>query len=137
MTDLEQDIAELLNIHTRDRQAHFATDVQAAISFFDNSYVYVRDGSIQRLSPADLEPIYTDYFRGATFHEWDDLEPPIIHVSDDGSMAWMIRRFRIRFTKQEGGQATEHTSIYAGMTIYEKKEGRWLRVANTTTFAEK
>lgn len=135
MPSYEEDIAELQNIHIRDRQAHFDTNVREAISFFDDSYVYVRDGTISHLPVAELEPIYADYFQGAVFHEWDDLEPPIIHISGDGKMAWVVETFRIRMSRSEGEQKTELTSVYAGMTVYEKIDGKWLRVANSSTFA--
>ena len=137
MTSHEQNITELLNIHVCDRQAHFSTDVQSAISFFDDSYIYVRDGEIHHLSPSELAPMYTDYFQGAVFHEWDDLEPPIIHISDDSGMAWGIEHFRIRMTRQEDDRAVEQTSEYARMTVYEKIAGQWLRVANASTFARR
>ena len=135
MTSRVQITAELLNIHARDREAHFRTDVQSAVSFFDDSYIYVRDGEIHHLPPAQLAPMYSDYFKGAVFHEWDDLEPPIIHISGDGGMAWVIEHFRIRLTRQEDGQPVEQTSEYAGMTVYEKMAGKWMRVANASTFA--
>jgi ketosteroid isomerase-like protein len=135
MTDHTNEINELLSIHQQDRQAHFKTDVTSAISFFDDPYYYVRDGGIHQLSPEKLEPMYTNYFEGAKFHEWDDLEQPIIHVSDDGNMAWVIEHFRIRLSRE--GEETEQVSEYAGITIYEKKSGKWLRVANTSTFAKR
>lgn len=135
MTTHEQNINNLLEIHAQDRQAHFNTDVKSAISFFDESYVYVRDGKIHHLSPAELAPMFTNYFKGAAFQEWDDLEPPIIHISGDGGMAWVVEHFRIRATRQEDDQPIEQISEYAGLTVYEKIEGKWLRVANSSTFA--
>lgn len=136
MIDKTQLTEEILAIHKLDRQAHLNTDVKSAISIFDPSYIYVRDGNIHRFSSEDLELMYTSYFQGAAFHEWDDLEPAVIHVSDDGKMAWVIEHFRIRLSRQENEKVKEQTSEYAGMTIYEKKEGKWLRVANTSTFAK-
>lgn len=136
MNNHEQDINELINIHARDRQAHFNTDVELAISFFDDSYVYVRDGKIFHLPPSELAPMYAGYFQGAVFREWDDLEAPMIHISGDGGMAWVVEHFRIRVTRQEGDQSTEQISEYAGMTVYEKIKGKWLRVANSSTFAK-
>ena len=136
MIDKTQLTDEILAIHKLDRQAHFNTDTKMAISFFDPSYIYIRDGNIHRLSPEVLEPMYASYFQGAVFHEWDDLEPAMVHVSDDGRMAWVIEHFRIRLSRQESQKFKEQTSEYAGMTIYEKKEGKWLRVANASTFAK-
>ncbi len=135
MISHEQEVSELLEIHARDRQTHFSKDVESAITFFDDSYVYARDGEIHHLSAEKLAPMYADYFQGAVFHEWDDLEAPIIHVSEDGGMAWVVERFRIRMTRQEGDQHEEQTSIYSGLTVYEKIAGQWKRVANASTFA--
>ncbi len=132
--DLEHEKDELLKLCDRDRQAHLSTDVQAAISFFADSYLYARDGQVRRHTRADLERMFTDYFRDATFHEWDDLEPPIVRISSDGSMAWMMRRFRVRYTHLADGQPVEESYVYAGITIYEKRQGQWTRTANASTF---
>lgn len=134
MTNQEQNIKELQSIHMEDRQAHFNTDVKTATSFFTDSYIYVRDGEIHQLSLSGLDSMYSNYFKDATFHEWDDLEQPIINISDDGTMAWVIEHFRIRISRQEDEQSKEQISEYAGITIYEKNSGNWLRVANASTF---
>lgn len=136
MTNQEQNIKELQSIHMEDRQAHFNTDVKTATSFFTDSYIYVRDGEINHLTLSNLESMYSNYFQGAIFNEWDDLEQPIIHISGDGTMAWVIEHFRIRITRQKDNREEEQISEYAGITIYEKTAGKWLRVANASTFTK-
>lgn len=133
--DFEREKSELLEIRDLDRAAHFTNDVNAALSFFGDTYTYVRDGQIHQQTRDDLKQIYDNYFRDATFHEWDDLEPPIIQISNDGSMAWMIRRFRVRYTRLSEGQTVEETYVYAGMTTYERRNEKWVRTANVSTFA--
>jgi hypothetical protein len=59
--------------------------------------IYVRDGNIQRQSKGQLRQQFMEYLNGAKFSAWDDLEPPIIHVSPDGQMGWMIVRARIAY----------------------------------------
>jgi hypothetical protein len=50
-------------------------------------------------------------------------------------MAWMIVRTRVhRVQTRSGGEATERRFVYAGIMVYEKKGGRWARVANVSTF---
>jgi len=136
MTSQEQNIKELRSIHALDRQAHFDTDVKSATSFFTDNYIYVRDGEIHHLSLSNLESMYSNYFLGAIFNEWDDLEQPIIHVSGDGTMAWVIEHFRIRITRQEDNRPIQQISEYSGITIYEKNSGKWLRAANASTFTK-
>lgn len=125
----------LQGIHRQDREAHLASDAEAASAFFDDPHIYVREGEIKRLALAEIKSSLREYFDGATFHEWDDLEPPIVHISGDASMAWMIVRLRIRYSRGEGADEVERTSVYAGLTTFEARDGVWVRVANASTFA--
>jgi hypothetical protein len=70
------------------------------------------------------------YLDGAVYHEYVDLEDPVVRISDDGSMAWTITRVRVRRT--QNGQ--ERGFVYAGMMTFEKRNGQWLRTGNASTF---
>ncbi len=62
------------------------------------------------------------------------MEEPIIRISQDGSMAWMITRVRVRRTQKDAtGKEREQKFNYAGIMTYEKKDGKWMRVANVST----
>ena len=74
-------------------------------------------------------------FRGARYHEWDDVEPPVVRVSDDGTMAWVVSKLRVRRTApNDAGQTSEQAFVYAGIMVYEKRDGRWMKTANVSTF---
>ena len=63
------------------------------------------------------------------------MEEPIVRISKDASLAWMITRVRVRrVQKRASGGDTERKFIYAGIMTYEKRGGRWMRVANVSTF---
>ena len=128
----EHEKAALLKIHNKDRQAHFLTDVEAALASVHEPHIYVRDGVIQHLSRSDLEKTFREYFRDTTFLEWNDLEEPIVNVPGDGTMGWMVERLKVRRIIK--GEGEERQFIYAGITVYEKRDGTWLKVANASTF---
>jgi hypothetical protein len=136
--DLEQEKAELLEIHAKDRRAHFGSDVDLLLSHSADQFISVSNGEIHRSTLAEQRAFFTDYFTGATYYEWDDLEPPIVRISGDASMAWMIVRTKVRrATRVEGSdEAREIEFVYAGIMTYEKQDGRWARVANVSTFAQ-
>ena len=134
--DIEREVQALLKLHERSRAAHFATDVEAAIADVAEEQIIVRDGTVRRMTVDDVRRTMTDYFAGATFHEWDDIQPPIVKVSDDGSIAWMITNTKVRLTKTgEDGSESETAFVYAGILTYEKRDGRWVRTTNVSTFA--
>jgi hypothetical protein len=77
-TDAETAKAELLALHQADRRAHFHHDVDALAASLPSEFIYVRDGKVQTQTKEDLRKRFTQYFQGAEFSAWDDLEPAII-----------------------------------------------------------
>lgn len=133
--DLEKEKAELLKIHEAGRRAHFNTDVNLLLEGAPDQFISVSGGKISRSTPADTRKMFESYFKDAKYFEWDDLEPPIVRVSADASMAWMIVRTKVRRTqKDSSGAEREEKFVYAGIMTYEKRDGRWVRVANVSTF---
>ena len=135
--DLEKEKAELLRLHKSHREAHFNTDVDALLQNAPEEMISVSRGKISRPSKDDARKMFTGYFRDAKYYEWDDLEAPIIRISKDASMAWMITRVRVRrVQKNAEGTEKEEKFVYAGIMTYEKRDGRWGRVANVSTFEQ-
>jgi hypothetical protein len=85
--DLDKEKAELLRLHKSDREAHFNTDVDLLLENAPEEFIAVSRGKISRSSKADTRKMFTGYFRDAKYYEWDDLEEPITHISNDASMA--------------------------------------------------
>jgi len=136
LTALEKEMNELLKIHEQDRQAHFQTDADLLLSHHpSDGFISVSQGKISRSAKADSRKRFETYFKDAKYSEWDDLEPPIIRVSKDGSLAWMIVRLKVRRTqKDSSGAEKEEKFVYSGIMTYEKKEGKWIKAANVSTF---
>jgi hypothetical protein len=135
--DLEMEREALLEIHAQSRKAHFNCDADALLAHGTDGFITVSNGQISRPSLGEQREFFTRYFRGATYYEWDDMEPPIIRIADDASMAWMIVRTKVRRTTrtEESDEERETSFVYAGIMTYEKRDGRWVRVANVSTFA--
>lgn len=132
---LSDEITQLLKIHESDRRAHFETNAKQIMEHATDAFISVSNGKVQQTTRADNLKFFEEYFKGARYFEWDDLEPPIVRVSDDASMAWMIVRTKVRRAQtQSDGKTTERGFVYAGIMTYEKKDGQWVRVANVSTF---
>ena len=133
--DLEKAKAELLKLHQMDRQAHFKTGPDLLLSHHPEEFIAVSQGKVSRRQKADTRNTFETYFKDATYHEWDDLEPPIVRVSNDGSMGWIITRLKVRRTQKDAtGVEREQKFVYAGIMTYQKHDGKWIKVANVSTF---
>ena len=133
--NLDREKAELLRLHKSSREAHFKTDVELLLENSPEEMISVSRGKISRSGKAAGRKMFAEYFRGAKYYEWDDLEEPIVRISKDASMAWMITRLRVRRVQRDAaGGEREEKFVYAGIMTYEKRDGRWVRVANVSTF---
>jgi ketosteroid isomerase-like protein len=128
--DLEKERQALLELHRAGIRAHIELNANALADRIDDEMISASAGKISRRGKDDVRKMFTGYFNGATYHEYVDLEPPVIRISDDGSMAWMLTRLRVR--RSQNGQ--EQGFVYAGMMTYEKRDGKWVTVGNASTF---
>jgi hypothetical protein len=133
--DLEKEKAELLRIHEEERQAHFKTDVELLVAHQAEEFISVSNGKITTEKKQQTRQFFQKYFENAKYFEWNDTEPPIIRISKDATMAWVIVKVRVRRTqKDESGKDQETKFIYAGIMTYEKQNGKWIAIANVSTF---
>ena len=74
------------------------------------------------------------YFDAVQFLAWDDIEPPPIRISGDGTMATIIVRKQVHLTYQdEKGITQAENTIFAWMEAWEKLDGHWQLIANAST----
>ena len=133
--DLEKEKAELLKVHQTDREAHFKTDVEMILLHSADEFISVSSGRVERSTRRALREFFEGYFKNAKYYEWDDLEPPVVRISNDASMAWMIVRTKVsRTQKDDAGAERRRQFVYAGIMTYEKQNGKWVRIANVSTF---
>ena len=133
--DFEKERAALLEVHQTDRRAHFLANGRLLLENSADEFIYVGNGKITRSKRNEFEESFKEYFKDVKYYNWDDLEPPIIKISNDASMAWMIVRIKVRRVKKLiTGEDEERGFIYAGIMTYEKQNGKWVRIANVSTF---
>jgi hypothetical protein len=122
--DLAADRAELLRLHDQARTAHLEERVD--LMAFPESLMQVSRGAVTVRSAAENEERFRAYFGRSTFQEWDDIAPPLIRISPDGRMAYVVVQKRVRLTAPDsaGIPRPEHV-VFAWVEIYEKRAGRW------------
>ncbi len=127
----------VLKLHQQSREAHFKLDVEGILSGSAEEILNIAQGKLRRVPKQQTREFLTGYFKDAVYLEWDDLEPPVVHVSNDGTMAWLAVRVRSRRTKKDAqGIAKEEMFVFSGLMALEKQHGKWVRVASATSLEE-
>lgn len=133
--DVEAEKIELLRIHLADIQAHRDGDVTALLKTIPEEFIHVGDGQITRQSRQEIEEFFTGYLAGAEYSQYEDLLVPHAEVSADGTMGWVTSRLGVTRQEPDGQGGTRTRSFtYAGIMTYEKAGGKWVKVANVSTF---
>jgi formylglycine-generating enzyme len=129
------DVNELLRLHYRDRAAHFERDAAYIFSQFADDSFNVGNGKVNRADRAAGQKGLQAYFDSSTFLEWDDITPPVIRVSDDGSMAYSHVHKKVRRLPRDQNSGAEEISVFAWTMTFRKISGKWKVTSVTSTNA--
>ncbi len=127
----------LLALHARAIRAHQEGSIDLLLEDEAEDYVLVSRGEVSRPTLADRRRMLGPYLQSATFQEYRDIETPVVKVSADGQLGWVIATVRVRGSRAlpEGGiRVLDFTSAW--IELYEKRDGRWLRTGNVSNFKD-
>lgn len=129
-----RDMIEILRMHEEQKTAHLTYNAELLIGDSPIRPITIQRGNVvQRTREEDLDR-FKSYFVSFKFLEWEDIRPPIIRVSKDGSMATKIVQKRVRGTSKDkdGKDISEHV-VYAWLEVLEKVDGKWRLVTIAST----
>jgi len=131
--DTSDDARELRRLHSELLEAHRTGDVDRWMAIEARDYVSASAGRITFPGISDRREQRAAYLAGATFDVYRDLREPLVRVSDDGSLGWLIAEVEVRGSaaSPSGGPEPFH-DIWAWAELYEKVEGAWRLVGNVS-----
>jgi hypothetical protein len=131
----EQEKARLLHLHESALRAHLENDAKAFLAPYAPQWYDVRNAGVRLRTKEEAFPSIERYFKRTHFSDISDVVAPIIHLSTDASMAWVIGVIDVRAT-QDGSDTQEQDFSFqcAYVSIYEKHEGEWAQVVDASSF---
>lgn len=131
----EQEKARLLQLHRNALQAHLEKDAGAFLAAYASQWYDVRSAGIRLRTREEALPAINRYFRRTHFADISEVTAPIIHLSADASMAWVIGEMRVRASQEVTDEEERDFSFRcAWVSIYEKHEGEWAQVVDASFF---
>ena len=133
--DKEKLKAELLTIHHDLIRAHLTNDPSLSVQTILENFASVKDGEITFPDRDEVLSGITDYISNTTFSEYRDLQEPVIGLSEDGTVGWVIARVSVQGERKlNDGTTREISFICSWMTLYRRVNGRWVTEAEVSTF---
>jgi len=129
------DLDLLRALHEKVIRAHRQNDVELLLEDEAADYVVANRGEVTRPSLDERRQRLGSYLRKTTFQEYRDLTAPLIRVSGDGTLGWVMVQVQARgLQTTQGGQKEPLEFVSAWIELYEKRGGRWFRVGNVSNF---
>ena len=122
------DRAQLEQLHRQQRDAHLSKSAKMMVDQFAEDIISVNHGQIDSVYTRSEDSLrFQTYFNSVSFKKWDDVTPPKIRFSRDGSMAYMIvDKLVILETIDSAGDKIEETTRFAWVAIFRKQDsGAW------------
>ena len=131
------DSARLLQLHGAAMQAHLDQDVEAILEDESEDYVVASRGQVDTPTKQERRDLLGPYLAGTNFTVYRDEIEPIVRVSDDGTLGWVIVRVYARGTQTTpSGESRPIEFTSAWIELYEKRDDNWMRVGNVSNFEE-
>jgi hypothetical protein len=128
------DHAELLRLHDLQRTAHLEKRADLLVAAQADSMLSVSRGRVSLNRPAETRAMFQSYFDASTFEMWEDAAPPVIRVSPDGGMAYVVVEKRVHLSAPDSaGRPRSERTRFAWLEVYEKRGGRWAMTAIAST----
>ena len=92
-------------------------------------YISIGEGELNRISGVQSHEGNRRLLERGKFIKIENLDGPVIHVSSDGTMAWMAVKTKFVIAYDSLGVKKEWEGIEARLEVYEKKDNEWVAVA--------
>jgi hypothetical protein len=131
------DVEELRRLHDKVMRAHLQGNIDLLLEDEAAEYVVAGRGEVSRPGIADRRARLGSYLDRTKFQEYRDVAEPLVSVSTDGTLGWVIVQVQARGirTAPDGKKETVEF-MSAWIELYQKRNDRWYRVGNVSNFRE-
>lgn len=124
---------ELLALHEEAMRAHRESDADLLLASDAPDFISANRGELTEPTLDERRERFRQYLGATRFTEYVDVVPPVVRVSKDGTLGWVIVQVRAKGvqTSQEGGSRPLAFES-AWIELYERRGDRWCRVGNVS-----
>lgn len=132
---VDSDLDRLRALHEKVIRAHRQSNVELILEDEAPDYVVANRGEVTRPTLEERRQRLGAYLRSTAFQEYRDLNEPVVTISSDGTLGWVIVQVQASgIQTTELGEKEPVEFVSAWIELYEKRDGRWLRVGNVSNF---
>ena len=131
VVNTDQAKAEILRLYETTREGHLEGDADKLLAQYGQRWHDLRSGTAVPRTIDEEQQRTTGHLASTRYLAWDDVTPPRIEVSADGTMAWLLGEVHARaIQSQPDGSNREIAYRCAWLQVYVRHDGRWAAIIN-------
>ncbi|MGK2858910.1 MAG: hypothetical protein ACSLFQ_17060 [Thermoanaerobaculia bacterium] len=129
------DESALLAAHERVLEAHRRGDVEMLLGDAREGFVVANRGAITYPTIEEQRRRLGGYLGRTRFSVYRDQVPPVVKVSADGTLGWVIAQVEAKGEQTaDDGTTVPLEFVSAWIELYEKRDGTWVSIGNLSNF---
>ena len=110
-------------------------DIDALLAPQAEDFVLLNRGEISQPSREQRRAFLGPYLAATTFEFYRDATPPLVKVSRDGSLGWVVAQVEARgFAVTPQGERKPVEFEVAWIELYERRGSEWVSIGNASSF---
>lgn len=130
--DQSADRDALLKLHAQDRDGHLKGYADLIVAPLAPTVLEIVGGHVRSVNREDARRNFADQLKGVKFTAWDDLAEPIIKISSDGQIAWMIVQTKVEEAPADHPD-DKRSFVSSAIQTFEKAPNGWQMTAIAVT----
>ena len=131
----DSDRDALLKIHAQDREGHLKSDAALITSFLAPTVTEISGGHISQQNRDEAKTKFDTYLKTVKYTAWDDASAPVIKISSDGKMAWMLVELKVEVAPADN-PADKRNFFNSAIQTFEKGPDGWQMTAIAATYGK-
>lgn len=128
------DLAALATAHARVLEAHRRSDVALLLADADERSISSGRGVLRETRREELAARLGPYFATTRFTRYDDVVPPVLAVSADGTMGWLACQIEAAGTQSQASGPPQPVAFgYSWVELYARQSGEWRAIGNASS----
>ena len=129
------DERKLLELHDAALKAHIDRDVNALVATQADDFVLLNRGEVSHPSRQQRQEFLGPYLAATKFEYYRDKAAPLVKVSRDGSLGWVVAQVEARgVTVTPQGEHKPLEFEVAWIELYERRGKEWVSIGNASSF---
>ena len=128
---------ELLDVHKEVGKAYLNKDAGFFSKNIASDYFTITRGRLLKPTKGKINQTFGKYLGNTEFKVYEDIIDPIVKMSDDGTLGWIISQVKIEAVREMDGLTHNIGDIWAWITLYMKDNDTWIRMGEVNSMIPK